>query len=79
MKKFLLVLAIAGFATACNNGSDKSDTAATEAKRIADSTRVADSLKNVSDAAVPTAADLEAKRIQDSTRVADSIKNAAHK
>jgi hypothetical protein len=78
MKKFLAIALIAASFAACNNSSDKPDAAATEAKRIADSTRVADSLKNVSDAAIPTAADLELKRIQDSTRVADSIKNAGH-
>jgi hypothetical protein len=75
MKKLFIVMAVAslGF-VACNNDSG---TDATEAKRIADSTRVADSLKNVSNVAVPTAAELETKRIQDSTRVADSLANAA--
>jgi hypothetical protein len=78
MKKLLILLAVAslGFVS-CNN--DSTTDADTEAKRIADSTRVADSLKNVSEAAAPTAAQLEEKRIQDSTRVADSIKNAMKK
>ena len=73
MKKLFLVMAVAslGFVS-CNSSTD----ADAEAKRIEDSTRVADSLAKVSMEAVPAAADLEAKRIADSTHIADSIKNA---
>ena len=74
MKKVLAIALIAASFAACNNSSNKPDAAATEAKRIADSTRVADSLKMVSDAA-----GMEAKRIADSIRVADSLRNAGGK
>ena len=78
MKKLFLVLAVAslGFVS-CNNDASTADT---EAQRVADSTRVADSLAKVAqDAAVPTPADLEAKRVADSTHIADSIKAATKK
>jgi hypothetical protein len=78
MKKLLILLAVTslGFVS-CNN--DSTTDADAEAKRIADSTRVADSLAKVSMEAVPTAEQLEAKRIADSTHVADSLKKAAGK
>jgi hypothetical protein len=78
MKKLFLVLAVAslGFVS-CNN--EAADTEA-EAKRVADSTHTADSIKAAeAAAAVPTPADLEAQRVADSTRVADSIKAATKK
>ena len=48
MKKLFLVMAVAGF-VACNNSAD----ADAEATRIADSTRVADSLAKVAAESMP--------------------------
>lgn len=76
MKKLFLVLAVAslGFVS-CNNEASTDDAA----KMAADSTRIADSLKKVSDDAAAAAAALESTRVADSTRIADSIKNATKK
>ena len=76
MKKLFLVLAVAslGF-VACNNEASTDDAA----QKALDSTRVADSLKKVSDDAAAAAAALVATRVADSTRIADSIKAAGKK
>lgn len=82
MKKVFSIAALAAltmFAASC--GDD-----AAEAKRIADSTRMADSMAGVkakwiadstrvADSTANAAKEMEAKRIADSTRMADSIAN----
>ncbi len=69
MKKFLAIIAIASFAVACNNGSEKKETT-DSATNVIDSTVNAakDSLNNVVDSA---------KGVIDSTAKAakDTIKN----
>lgn len=78
MKKLFILLAVAslGFVS-CNNESTSDADA--EAKRIADSTRVADSLSKVKSDADAAAMEMEKKRVADSTRIADSLKAATKK
>ena len=73
MKKLFIVLAVASLGFVSCNSSTDTDAAATEATRIADSTRVADSLAKVAMEAVPTPEQIEAKRISDSTAAAAAM------
>lgn len=78
MKKLFIVLAVASLGFVSCNSSTDADAAAAEAQRIADSTRVADSLAKVemeaaAAAAAQTPEALEAKRIADSIAAATAM------
>jgi hypothetical protein len=63
MKKVFAIMAIAALFAACNNSTDS---AADAAKKVADSTRVADSIANV--------AKMEQQKMDEAKMAADSLK-----
>ena len=63
MKKFLLVLAVAGFAVACNNSGEKKDTPDTTTQAPADT-----ATKAPADTATKAPADTATKAAGDTTK-----------